>query len=169
MRNDLLLDLTTIGYEISLEGDHVKLRYRKSGSPPDTVKPLIDELRKCKAEVVNVLKMGCFIAPSEESQPPVQVKAAWPPEIQSLVDWFLTMDPPPPFYLESHLHVKDPEKFFQLLRRESETGPRGPRARLGALQSDLRKLKVYFSDERRPGARKRVECPVPRIGGVSDT
>ena len=152
MRNDLLLDLTTIGYEILLEGDHVKLRYRKSGSPPDTVKPLIDELRKCKAEVVNILKMGCFIAPSEELQPPVQVKTEWPPEVQALVDWFMTLTPPTEsFCLEPHLLIADPVKFFQSLRREIETGPRGPRARLGALQSDLRKLKAYFSDERRVG------------------
>lgn len=151
MRNELLLDLTTIGYEIFLEEDHVKLRYRKSGSPPDTVKPLIDELRKCKAEVVNILKMGCLIVPTEESQPPAQVNAEWPPEIQSLVDWFLTLDPPTePFYLENHLHVVDPVKCFESLRQEIETGPRGPRARLGALQWDLRKLKIYFSDERSP-------------------
>ena len=145
MSNDLLLDLTTIGYEISLEGDHVKLRYRKSGSPPDTVKPLIDELRKCKAEVVNILKRG-LIAPTEESQPPVQVKAVWPPKIQSLIYWFFTFDPPKEsFYLVPHLLINNPMKFFQSLRLGIETGPRGPRARLGALQSDLRQLKACLN------------------------
>ena len=58
MRSGLLSDLKTIGYEIFIEGDHVKLRYRKPDNPPDTVRPLIDELRKYKAEVVNILKMG---------------------------------------------------------------------------------------------------------------
>lgn len=149
MRNDLLLDLTTIGYEIFLEGDHVKLRYRKSGSPPDMVKPLIDELRKCKAEVVNILRAGSTAAPSEESQLPVQVEAIWPPAVQSLVDWFMTLTPPTErFYLEPHLHIVDPVKFFQSLRREIETGPRGPRSRRGALQWDLQNLKTYFAERR---------------------
>ena len=37
MRSGLLSDLATVGYEIALEGGHVKLRYQKSGNPPDTV------------------------------------------------------------------------------------------------------------------------------------
>ena len=146
MRSGLLSDLTTIGYEIFLEGDHVKLRYRKQGNPPDTVRPLIDELRKYKAEVVNILKMGSTDAPTEKSEPKSNVKAVWPPDVQSLVDWFMIQEPPAePFFLEPHLRVVVPGKFFESLRREIETGPRGPRARMGTLQSDLRKLKAYLN------------------------
>ena len=58
MRLGLLSDLAVIGYEIFLEGDNIHYRYRKSGNPPDTVRPLIDELRRCKAEVMNILKTG---------------------------------------------------------------------------------------------------------------
>ena len=79
-------------------------------------------------------------------------KVVWHPVVQSLVDWFLTLTPPmESFYLEPHLRIVDPVKFFQSLRREIETGPIGPRARLGTLQWDLRNLKTYFSDERRVG------------------
>jgi hypothetical protein len=146
MRSGLLSDLATVGYEIALEGGHVKLRYRKSGSPPDTVKPLIDELRKYKAEVVNILKMGSTDTPTEKSESQSNVKAVWPSDVQSLVDWFMIQEAPAePFLLEPHLRVVGPDKFFESLRREIETGPRGPRARLGALQSDLWKMKAYLN------------------------
>ncbi len=146
MRTGLLSDLAIVGYEIALEGDHLKLRYRKSGCPPDTVKPLIDELRKYKAEVVNILKMGSADAPTEKSIPQSTMKIVWPPDVQSLVDWFMIQGAPvEPFFLEPHLRVIDPGKFFESLRREIETGPIGPRARLGALQWDLRNLKAYLN------------------------
>ena len=146
MRPGLLSDLAAVGYEIGLEGGHVKLRYQKSGNPPDTVRPLIDELRRCKAEVVRILKVGSTDAPTEKSEPQSNVKAVWPPDVQSLVDWFIIQEAPAePFLLEPHLRVVGPGKFFESLRCEIETGPRGPRARLGALQSDLRKLKAYLN------------------------
>jgi hypothetical protein len=82
-----------------------------------------------------------------------EVKAEWPPEVQSLVDWFLAFDPPKEsFYLVPHLLINNPMKFFQSLRLGIETGPKGPRARRGALQWDLRQLKAYFSEERSPEA-----------------
>jgi hypothetical protein len=145
VRSGLLSDLATVGYEIALEGDHVKLRYRKQDNPPDTVKALIDELRKYKTEVVNILRMGSTDASTEKSQPQPNVKDSWPPDVQSLVDWFLTLEPIAPFELEPHIHVADPVKFCAALRREIQTGPTGPRARMGTLQSDLRKLKVYLN------------------------
>jgi hypothetical protein len=73
--------------------------------------------------------------------------SSWSLEMQSLVDWFvkLELEGIMPFYLEPHIHVADPVKFFASLRREIETGPRGPRARLGALQADLLKLKIFLN------------------------
>ena len=69
----------------------------------------------------------------------------WPPEIQSLVDWFYKFVPPEtPFYLEPQVHVLEPVKFIALLRVELEAGPTGPRARMGTIQGDLQKLKAYF-------------------------
>jgi len=70
------------------------------------------------------------------------VKTSWPPEVQSLVDWFMKLKPPEtPFYLEDHREIIDPKKFFSSLRRDIEAGPSKPRARTGALQSDLRNLR----------------------------
>jgi len=74
MRSGLLSDLASIGYEIFLEGNNVRYRYQKAGNPPDKAERLIEELRNCKAEVVNILKMGNTIAPMEiiESETPSQ-------------------------------------------------------------------------------------------------
>lgn len=146
MRSGLLSDLVNIGYEIFLEGNNVRYRYQKPGNPPDTVKPLIDELKKYKAEVVNILKGGNALTPTETPPSHVNVKISWPPEIQSLIDWFITLEPPAePFYLESHRHIVAPSKFFASLQRDIHTGPRGPRARMGTLQSDLWNLKAYLN------------------------
>ena len=89
---------------------------------------------------------------TEKTQLPANMNAAWSPDIQSLVDWFITLDPPKePFHLEGHQHIVDPAKFFRSLRREIETGPRGPRARMESLQSDLQRLKAFFSGEGKTG------------------
>ena len=87
--------------------------------------------------------------PRQQMRPESDVKTEWPPEVQSLVDWFLAFDPPKEsFYLVPHLRIDNPVKFFQSLRLGVETGPRGPRARRGALQADLLNLKTYFSERR---------------------
>ena len=112
MRSGLLSDLVSIGYEISLEGDNIRYRYQKPGNPPDTVDPLIEELRKYKAEVVDILKMrGDTITLTEKSQSRANMKAAWPSKDQSLLDWFMTVEAPTePFYLEPHRKIVDPVK-----------------------------------------------------------
>lgn len=87
--------------------------------------------------------------PTGKSEPQSNVNAAWPPDVQSLVDWFLTLEPRliSPFHLEDHRHISDPVKFCAALRLDISRGPTGPRARYGALQDDLRKLKSHFSRE----------------------
>lgn len=83
-------------------------------------------------------------SPSQKSD--LKEEQAWPPDIQSLIDWFSTLEPPPePFHLADHMKVLDPKKFFDQLQQEIKTGPKGPRARLGTLQSDLQKLKEYIN------------------------
>ena len=146
MRAGLLSELSVIGYEIFLQGENIRLKYQKPGNPPDTVKPLIEELRKYKDEVVNILRMGDTITPTEKSQPQSAAKASYPPAVQTLSDWFLTLEPPAePFYLEDHRKIVDPVKFFSALRMDITAGPAGPRARMGTLQCDLRKLKARLN------------------------
>jgi len=77
MRTGLLSDLAVIGYKISLEGNNIKFHYQKLGDPPDTARPLLDELRKCKAEAVSILKAGNTITPVEIVEPGATVGAIW--------------------------------------------------------------------------------------------
>jgi hypothetical protein len=145
MRSDLLSDLAVTGYTILLEGDNIRYSYQKPGNPPISAKLLIDELKKFKAEVVSILKKGSSIVPKEKTQTETNPKTSWPPEVQYLIDWFMTLDTPTePFYLAPHIRVINPEKFFASLKREIATGPTGPRARMGTLQSDLQSLESYF-------------------------
>jgi hypothetical protein len=84
--------------------------------------------------------------PAEIFEPRAVVTASWPPEDQSLLDWFMTLEAPmEPFYLESHRHIVAPSKFFASLQRDIQTGPAGPRARMRTLQCDLWKLKAYLN------------------------
>jgi len=146
MRSGLLSELENIGYEIHLEGDNIRYRYQKPGNPPDKVKLLIDELKKYKAEIVKILKMGSTITPAEKSLPQSNAKDSWPPDFEALINWFMIQEAPiEPFLLEPHIRVVDPAKFYESLQREIKTGPRGPRARMGTLQWDLQKLKAYLN------------------------
>ena len=105
-----------------------------------TARRLIDELRTSKAEKANT------VIPIEKTQPGANVKAVWPPDVQALIDWFIKLEPPTePFYLEPHLHIIHPAKFFSSIWREIQTGHKGPRARMGTLQSDLRMLKARLN------------------------
>ena len=77
MRIELFSELVTIGYEISLKGETIKLQYQKPGDPPELARQLIDELRKYKAEAVNILKTGNTITPSMIVEPEAPVDAIW--------------------------------------------------------------------------------------------
>jgi len=77
MRTSLFSELVTIGYEISLKGETIRLQYQKPGEPPESARPLLDELRKCKAEAVSILKAGNTITPVEIVEPGATVGAIW--------------------------------------------------------------------------------------------
>lgn len=66
-------------------------------------------------------------------------KAKWDPETEALIRRFREIGPAEkPFELRSGCTVIDPEKFHQMLKEEIDLGPRGARARMGSVQSDLR-------------------------------
>lgn len=52
-----VVKLKNLGYELYLEGDRVRYRYTLPGDPPaDKVKPLLDELRNHKEDVITHLR-----------------------------------------------------------------------------------------------------------------
>jgi len=70
------------------------------------------------------------------------VTTVWPPDVQTLVNWFEKLETPTePFYLEPHRKVIDPEKFISSLRQDIAIGPASPRNRTGALLCDLKILR----------------------------
>lgn len=131
MTADIVIQkLMSIGYQVQTDGKDILLKADRDPDPV-LVTPLLAELRQCKAEAVSLLKSKC---------------AAWPADVKALLDWFIILPThDAPFHLEPHRHIVGPAKFFESLRREIETGPRGPRARMGTLQSDLRKLKAHLN------------------------
>lgn len=145
MSPGLLSDPISMGYEIFLEGDNIRYRYHKLDRPPELARLLIYRLKKYKTEAVAILKKGDVVTPTDQPPQQLNVNTSWPPDVQSLIDWFMGLEPPAePFHIEPHMKVIDPEKYFAKLRREIKTGPLGPRARTGALQWDLRNLKCIF-------------------------
>lgn len=69
----------------------------------------------------------------------------WSDEMQELIEWFrATPRPTEPFLLADHMRVINPENFFAALEREITAGQRSPRARTGALQSDLLTVRNYL-------------------------
>lgn len=77
MRTGLLSELVSIGYEITLRGEQIRLRYRKPDSPPDRALPLIEELRNCKTEVIDMLRMKDTTTVSEIIKSEASVGAVW--------------------------------------------------------------------------------------------
>jgi len=52
----ILADLKALGYSVTLEGEHIRLRYLGIGKHPSEALPLIEELRARKGEAVEYLK-----------------------------------------------------------------------------------------------------------------
>ena len=78
----------------------------------------------------------------------------WNAEAAELVTWFQNTGdrlPVEPFDLCSGCRVVEPSRFYASLRSEIATGPTAPRARLGTLQADLRRLRDIVRPERQPG------------------
>jgi len=68
----------------------------------------------------------------------------WPEPMAGLVRWFENADlPQKPFSPSGYEHILRPATYYEALRRDIRQGPKTPRARYGALQSDLKRLKDY--------------------------
>jgi len=83
-----------------------------------------------------------------ESAAPTK-EAQWPPEVQELIDWFMTLDlPTERFWLQDGLYmrsIENPTRFVQSLRRDIEIGPRGTQMMRDKLISDLVALRGKFN------------------------
>jgi hypothetical protein len=93
--------------------------------------------------------------------------AQWDAEALPLVDWLgsaVDRLPRSPFWLWPQSHrVSDPGRFFRSLAADVAGGPSGPRARNGALQEDLRRLRDLFSRRRPVHLKKPLGTGVPSV------
>lgn len=82
------------------------------------------------------------VPPPTQSFPPV---LGWPEGVAELVAWADGLEaddlPPAPFALRPGIKVSASALWLASLREDIAAGPRGPRARTGALQDDLRALR----------------------------
>jgi hypothetical protein len=83
--------------------------------------------------------------------PPV---SAWDRELSDLISWFQAHRdrlPQEPFALHPWVKVDGPATFYAALAQDIAAGPRGARARTGALASDLRRLwELYHALDQTP-------------------
>ncbi len=121
----LLQEAEAAGLTAHVEGDRLVVRGPKSAGA------IAERLLDHKAEVLKVLS------------------AEWDAEMLTLVRWFLTAHPPTePFDLCRGVTVIKPTLWWGVMRCELVLGPQGtPRARTGALQSDLKKLAALMKRE----------------------
>jgi len=112
--------LKSIGYQIRTDGQDILLTADRDPDPAIAT-VLLSELKRCKTEAVHIL--------------------SWTAEEKTLIDGFLiSPTQEAPFQLNACTRVINSDVFYAALRREIEAGPRGVRARYGALQADLRDL-----------------------------
>ncbi len=127
----LLREAEDAGLVVRVDGDRLVVRGPKSAGA------IAERLLDHKAEVIEALS------------------AEWDTEMLTLIRWFLDTHPPTePFELSKGVTVIRPALWWTALRRDIAAGPRGPRARYGALQEDLRRLKGlpnYHLDTSIPG------------------
>jgi len=87
-------------------------------------------------------------AGTQESEPEPD-GGVWDEATAALIDWFQGADlPKRPYSISPYEKVLQPEWFYITLEQDIAVGPKGSRARYGALQSDLRRLKAYCEGRR---------------------
>ena len=120
----LLQEAEAAGLTVRVEGDRLVVRGPKSASA------IAERLLDHKAEVLKVLS------------------AEWDAEMLTLIRWFFGTRPPAePFELCRGIVILKPTLWWTAMRRDIAAGPGGPRARYGALQSDLRRLATLMKRE----------------------
>ena len=81
-----------------------------------------------------MIKPGSDVAPTE-----------WTKDDSRLIGWFECVAPPTePFELGPGVTITDPARWWKRIAAEIAAGPGYPRARLGALQDDLSKLRAVL-------------------------
>ncbi len=122
---DALREMEAAGGRVELLADG-RLHIEAPEPLPDD---LVDRLRANKPEIVAMLAGHA------------DKRGGWDEETAALIAWFMTTHPPTkPFELCRGVVILKPVPWWTALKRDIAEGPKGPRARYGAVQADLRRL-----------------------------
>ena len=147
---DLLAELRGLGIELQPHGESLRFRPRDRMTPD-----LLARTRMHKAELLAMFHPEDVQAAFVEA--PVRTPDDWPAALADFV-LLLTPDdlPAEPFELNPWTTVVDRTRFLKWLQADIRRGETGPRARLGALQTDLRHLWQRLRDLAQDG-RERIK------------
>jgi hypothetical protein len=88
------------------------------------------------------------VLPIQKKQTLEPYRRDWDSETHKLIGFFQSARPRlprTPFRLTRWRYISDPAKWYRSLELDISFGPLGCRARMGALQEDLRRLRGYLS------------------------
>ena len=122
---EALHEMEAAGGRVKLLGDG-RLHIEAPEPLPDD---LVDRIRANKPEIVAMLAGHA------------DKRGAWDAETARLIEWFMRTPPPAqPFELCRGVVILKPALCLTALKRDIAEGPNGPRARYGAVLSDLKRL-----------------------------
>lgn len=138
----LLKEARAAGLMVALEGDVLKTR------GPKRADPIARKLLAHKLEVQRALGATKFPATKPDETPsPLSPVRRWDSEARELIAFFQSARsqlPQSPFRLTRWQYISDPVRWYRSLEVDIAFGPLGCRARMGALQEDLRRLREYI-------------------------
>ena len=122
-----------------------KLKKKTQDLPPEELK----ELKKAPSFSFCSSSQGGYPENrwyNVENRP--QTPPEWDTETAVLVRWFeVALLSASPFDLQPYIRIVNPTRFYRSLRIDIAAGPAGPRARTGAMQADLRRLRDVLRGE----------------------
>ena len=146
----LMDEATAAGMTIHLDGESLVVR------GPRSAERLAKEQLSRKSEIIRLLHSGDG---NTNRSNPAKTRIVSPPQLEqatkvggasihwpaALADFVLLLVPgdlpAPPFLITPAVQIVSRERFLNWLKADIYRGPTGPRARWGALQSDLQRLR----------------------------
>jgi hypothetical protein len=142
----LLAGLRAVGVELRSEGD--RLRWRPAGKVSPAMREMIAQHKGELLALLQAEGVGATQLPPGEKHSPHSPDSPEEHDLSTLIAWFQTAQlPTEPFDLFPWRHVVNPARFYQALRDDISIGPHGARARTGALQEDLARLRQLFCQQ----------------------
>ena len=145
----VLAELRGLGVSLSVEQHKLKLKAppgaltREIKAAVTAEKPRIIALLEQESRRLRSRQQSA-IGPPSDADP---IQPDWSDEVKSAIDWLTQSELPESFQLSQGVFVQDGARFKETLLRDADAGPKGVRARWGALQNDLLRLHAMFLNQ----------------------